>query len=136
LARVASGGESSRLLLAVKSILSQADATPILIFDEIDVGVGGRSGHVVGEKLWDLARQHQVICITHLPQIAAYADAHFSIGKEVHDGRTITVAAHLEGPALVEELAVMLSGPNVTAAHRESARQILEQAQKHKAGPE
>ncbi len=135
LARIASGGESSRLLLAVKSILSQADATPILIFDEIDVGVGGRSGYVVGEKLWELSRQHQVICITHLPQIAAYADAHFSIGKEVRDGRTITVAARLEGPALVEELAVMLSGPSLTAAHRESARQILEQARKQKAGP-
>jgi DNA repair protein RecN (Recombination protein N) len=134
LARIASGGESSRLLLAVKSILSQADATPILIFDEIDVGVGGRSGHVVGEKLWELSRQHQVICITHLPQIAVYADAHFSIGKRVQDGRTHTLVARLEGPALIEELAVMLGGPAVSAAHRESARQIWEQACTHKAG--
>jgi DNA repair protein RecN (Recombination protein N) len=132
LVRVASGGESSRLLLAVKSILSQADATPVLIFDEIDAGVGGRSGHVVGEKLWELARHHQVICITHLPQIAAYADVHFSIGKVVQDGRTLTQVAHLEGRGLVEELAVMLGGPNVSAAHRESARQIWEQARQRR----
>jgi DNA repair protein RecN (Recombination protein N) len=132
LARIASGGESSRLLLAIKSILSYADATPVLIFDEIDVGVGGRSGYVVGEKLWQLAQQHQVLCITHLPQIAAYADAHFTIGKRVHDGRTLTYASRLEGPAVIEELAVMLGGLEVSAAHRESAREILEHASKYK----
>jgi len=136
LARIASGGESTRLLLAVKSILSEADATPILIFDEIDIGVGGRSGYVVGEKLWELSRQHQVICITHLPQIAAYAKAHFSVGKEVRAGRTIAYAARLEGPALIEELAVMLSGPVISATHRESARQIWEQARQRIAGKE
>ncbi|MGC8959665.1 MAG: DNA repair protein RecN [Chloroflexia bacterium] len=136
LARIASGGESTRLLLAVKSILSQADATPILIFDEIDVGVGGRSGYVVGEKLRELARTHQVICITHLPQIAAYADAHFSIGKAVRAGRTTTQAVRLEGAARIEELAMMLGGPKVSAAHRESARQILEQARQRQAGQE
>lgn len=134
LARIASGGESSRLLLAVKSILSHADATPVLIFDEIDVGVGGRSGYVVGEKLWQLSQQHQVLCITHLPQIAAYADAHFSISKRVHDGRTLTDAVRLEGPALIEELAVMLGGPQVSAAHRESARQIWDHAGNYKGG--
>jgi DNA repair protein RecN (Recombination protein N) len=136
LARIASGGESSRLLLAVKSILSAADATPILIFDEIDVGVGGRSGYVVGEKLWELSHHHQVIGITHLPQIAAYAEAHFSIGKEVRAGRTLTRAERLEGAALIEELAVMLGGPAVSAAHRESARQIWEQAQQRKSRQE
>ncbi len=136
LARVASGGESSRLLLAVKSILSQADATPILIFDEIDVGVGGRSGHVVGEKLRELSCHHQVIGITHLPQIAAYAEAHFSVGKEIRAGRTLTRAERLEGAALIEELAVMLGGPAVSAAHRESARQIWEQARPRTSGQE
>jgi len=135
LARIASGGESSRLLLAVKSILSHADATPVLIFDEIDVGVGGRSGYVVGEKLWQLARQHQVLCITHLPQIAAYADAHFTIGKRVQEGRTLTYAARLEGPDLIEELAVMLGGVDVSDTHRESAREIWEHASKYKSGP-
>ncbi len=136
LARIASGGESSRLLLAVKSILSEADAIPVLIFDEIDIGVGGRSGYVVGEKLSEVARHHQVVFITHLPQIAAYAEAHFSIGKEVRAGRTLTNASRLEGPARIEELAVMLGGPAVTASHRESARQIWEQARQRKAGQE
>jgi DNA repair protein RecN (Recombination protein N) len=136
LARIASGGESSRLLLAVKSILSHADATPVLIFDEIDMGVGGRSGYVVGEKLWQLSRQHQVLCITHLPQIAVYADAHFSISKYVQDGRTLTDAVRLEGPALIDELAVMLGGPEVSTAHRESARQIWEHACRHKSEQE
>ena len=136
LAQIASGGESSRLLLAVKSILAQADATPILIFDEIDIGVGGRSGFVVGEKLWELSRHHQVICITHLPQIAAYADAHFSIGKTVQAGRALTYAARLEGPTRIEEMAVMLAGPAVSKAHRESAREIWEQARQRKAGQE
>ena len=132
LARTASGGESSRLLLAIKSILSQADATPILIFDEIDVGVGGRSGNVVGEKLWELARHHQVICITHLPQVAAYADAHFSIDKTVQAGRTLTHVSRLQGKHLIEELALMLAGSAVSAVHRESARQIWEQARQRK----
>jgi DNA replication and repair protein RecN len=98
--------------------------------------VGGRSGYVVGEKLWQLARSHQVLCITHLPQIAAYADAHFAIGKRVHDGRTLTSAALLEGPALIEELAVMLGGPEISDAHRESAREIWNHACKYKGGGE
>lgn len=132
LARVASGGESSRLLLAIKSILSQVDATPVLIFDEMDVGVGGRSGDVVGEKLWDLARHHQVICITHLPQVAAYAEAHFSIDKTVEDGRTLTHATHLAGEHLIEELALMLAGSAASETHRASARQIWEQARQRK----
>lgn len=136
LAQIASGGESSRLLLAIKSVLAQADATPILIFDEIDIGVGGRSGFVVGEKLWGLSRHHQVICITHLPQIAAYADAHFSIGKAVRAGRTSTWAARLEGDRLLEELAVMLAGPEVSPTHRESAREIWEHARRRRAGQE
>jgi DNA repair protein RecN (Recombination protein N) len=91
---------------------------------------------VVGEKLWQLSRQHQVLCITHLPQIAAYADAHFSISKRVQDGRTLADAVRLEGPALVEELAVMLGGPQVSDAHRESAREIWHSACKYKGGGE
>ena len=90
LSKIASGGETSRLMLALKSILSAADHTPTLIFDEIDVGVGGRSGQVVGEKLWSLTDNHQVICITHLPQIAAFADTHYKITKQVRDERTAT----------------------------------------------
>ena len=90
LARIASGGETARLMLALKSILAAADATPTLVFDEVDVGVGGRSGMVVGEKLWELSSEgaHQVICITHLPQIAAFAETHYKITKVQLDDRT------------------------------------------------
>ncbi|MBN1483834.1 MAG: DNA repair protein RecN [Chloroflexia bacterium] len=133
LARIASGGESSRLLLAIKSILSEADATPILIFDEIDVGVGGRSGDVVGEKLWELARHHQVICVTHLPQVAAYAESHISVQKKVLDGRTTVLVRNLQGEGRLAELAIMLAGSADSTVHRESARQIWEQAQQRKA---
>ena len=124
LAKIASGGETSRLMLALKSILSAADHTPTLIFDEIDVGVGGRSGSVVGEKLWSLTSNHQVICITHLPQIAAFADCHYKITKQVHDNRTSTHVDPLEGAARVQEIAAMLGGAS-TPAQMETARDIL-----------
>lgn len=128
LARIASGGETSRLMLAIKSILSAADSTPTLIFDEVDVGVGGRSGQVVGEKLWGLSAQHQVICISHLPQIAAFGDCHFKISKQVEGGRTSTYIEPLQGEARVHEIAAMLGGPNPTAVSLENARQIIHQA--------
>ena len=90
LSKIASGGETARLMLALKSILSEADQTPTLVFDEIDVGVGGRSGQVVGETLWSLTTNHQVIVITHLPQIAAFGDVHFQIAKSERDGRVVS----------------------------------------------
>jgi DNA repair protein RecN (Recombination protein N) len=123
LAKIASGGETSRLMLAMKSILSDADATPTLIFDEIDQGVGGRSGHVVGEKLWGLTGAHQVLCVTHLPQIAAFGDTHFSIAKEVRGERTVTRVTRLGDEARVEELAEMLGGRSEEA--RQAARAML-----------
>src|SRR5439155_10140146 len=126
LARIASGGETSRLMLALKSILSAADHTPTLIFDEIDVGVGGRSGQVVGDKLWTLTTNHQVICITHLAQIAAFADTHFKISKQVRDGRTRTCVDALPPGEQVHEIAAMLGGV-LTPAQLESARDILRQ---------
>ncbi len=88
LAKIASTGEISRFTLALKSALSEADNIPVLIFDEIDIGLGGRSGDMIGKKLWALARNHQVVCVTHLPQIAAYADAHFCVNKEITGQRT------------------------------------------------
>jgi DNA repair protein RecN (Recombination protein N) len=124
LSKIASGGETSRLMLALKSILSAADHTPTLIFDEIDVGVGGRSGQVVGEKLWSLTDNHQVICITHLPQIAAFADTHFKITKQVRDDRTSTNVEALSAPERVQEVAAMLGGV-LTPAQVENARDIL-----------
>lgn len=131
LQKVASGGETSRLMLALKSILAAADAVPTLIFDEIDVGVGGRSGQVVGEKLWQLTNQgdHQVICITHLPQIAAFGDAHYNIVKRVTDERTATSVAQLSDPERIEELAAMLGGVPVTDTKRQGAIEMLQDVQ-------
>ena len=128
LARIASGGETARLMLAVKSILSEVDATPTLVFDEIDVGVGGRSGQVVGEKLYDLAQQHQVLVITHLPQIAAYADAHYRITKGEREGRVISRVDEMSDEKRVEELGAMLDGVPVSPAARNSAREMLDRA--------
>ena len=90
LARIASGGELSRVALAIKSVLAEADDTPVLVFDEVDTGIGGRSADPVGRSLWALARRHQVLCVTHLPQIAAHADAQYRIVKRERDGRTVT----------------------------------------------
>src|SRR5262249_45986308 len=123
LARVASGGEMARLMLALKSILSAADATPTLVFDEVDVGVGGRSGQVVGEKLWGLAGDHQVLVITHLPQIAAFANAHFRIAKGERGGRTVSQVRQIADDDRIDELAAMLDGEPVTEASRTNARQ-------------
>jgi DNA repair protein RecN (Recombination protein N) len=123
LVKVASGGETSRLMLALKNVLAKADKVPTLIFDEIDQGIGGRVGMVVGEKLWNLSRQHQVMCITHLPQLAAFGDQHYKITKEMVDGRTLTRALLLEGVERQNELAQML-GP-VGAGTLQSANEIL-----------
>lgn len=129
LQKVASGGETSRLMLALKSILAAADAIPTLIFDEVDVGVGGRSGQVVGEKLWQLTNQgeHQVICITHLPQIAAFGDGHYNIVKRVEGERTATSVHRLTDPERIEELAAMLGGVPVTEINRLSAKEMLQE---------
>lgn len=125
LARVASGGEMARLMLALKSILSAADATPTLVFDEVDVGVGGRSGQVVGEKLWGLSDDHQVLVITHLPQIAAFGAAHYRIAKGERDGRTTSRVHQIADEERIDELAAMLDGEPVTDASRANARQML-----------
>ena len=128
LGRVASGGETARLMLALKSILSDADQTPTLVFDEIDVGVGGRSGQVVGEKLAKLVGSHQVIVITHLPQIAAFADTHFRIVKEERKGRAVSMIEQLDESSRHEELAAMLDGTPVTASSLQSASEMLRRA--------
>ena len=110
LARIASGGELSRVALAIKSVLAEADDTPVLVFDEVDTGIGGRSADPVGRSLWALARRHQVLCVTHLPQIAAHADAHYRITKRERDGRTVTEIEHLDREGRIVELAQMLGG--------------------------
>ena len=128
LARIASGGELSRVALAIKQILAGADRTPTLVFDEIDAGIGGRSAEPVGRSLWLLARSHQVLCVTHLGQIAAYADAHFRIEKGQRDGRTVTRMERLDSADRVGELAQMLAGSEGGAAARASAEELLGRA--------
>jgi len=132
LARVASGGEMARLMLALKSSLSEVDETPTLVFDEVDVGIGSRSAHVVGERLWQLSRAHQVIVISHLPQIAAFADRHYKINKTVVNGQTETAVHHLEGEARLEELAAMLDGIPVTPESLANARAMVERLERRK----
>jgi DNA repair protein RecN (Recombination protein N) len=124
IARVASGGELSRIALALKTVLAQVETRPTLIFDEIDVGVGGRTGPMVGEKLWAVAsRGHQVLCVTHLPQVAAHADAHFAVASA-----QVTL---LSDEGRIEELAAMLAGTASDAA-RQSARELLDRASETK----
>ncbi|MGZ6365907.1 MAG: DNA repair protein RecN [Ktedonobacteraceae bacterium] len=124
LTKIASGGETSRLMLALKTILATADATPTLIFDEIDAGISGRSGQIVGEKLWQLTRNHQVICVTHLPQIAAFADTHYNVNKQVYDERTITRVNELRPEQRVREIAYIIGG-NATDFSMKSAEEML-----------
>src|SRR6266480_2263126 len=124
LTKIASGGETSRLMLALKTILAAADATPTLIFDEIDAGISGRSSQIVGEKLWQLTRNHQVICVTHLPQIAAFADTHYNVNKQVYDERTITLVNELRPEQRVREIAYILGG-NATDFSMKSAEEML-----------
>ena len=122
LARIASGGELSRVALAVKQVLAEADRTPTLVFDEIDTGIGGRSADPVGRSLWALGRGHQVLCVT-------YADAHYRIAKRERDGRTVTEITRLDREGRAGELAVMIGGPDGGEASRHSASELLDRAE-------
>ena len=130
LARIASGGEASRLMLAIKTILSTADQIPILVFDEVDAGVGGRVGSVLGQKLWGLSKSHLVLCVTHLPQIACYADHHAKVAKLASHDRTVTSVEVLDGEARVAELSQMLGSDS--GATRTNALEMLRQAKSWK----
>ncbi len=131
LAKVASGGEAARIMLALKRALAAVDQTPILIFDEVDQGIGGRIGAVVGEKLWSLSSEHQVLCVTHLPQLAGYADRHFRAQKDLSAAHAATEVRALSGEGeRIEELAEMLGAAG--AAGLESARELLEAARARK----
>ncbi len=132
LSKVASGGETARIMLALKGVLGRVDHTPTLIFDEIDQGIGGRIGAVVGQKLWGLASSHQVLVVTHLAQLAGFADKHFRVSKHEHAGRTITQTDILDDKARVEELAEMLGAQTDSA--RQSAHDILMLARRIKEG--
>ncbi len=131
LVKIASGGETSRLMLALKNVLANADDIPCLVFDEIDQGIGGRVGMIVGEKLWQLARQHQVLCVTHLPQLAAFGDQHLRVHKIIRDGRTLTEVEQLDESTRLEELAQMLG--NTSVANRIAAQESLDRARQRSA---
>lgn len=128
LEKIASTGELSRFTLAVKTALAQADRVPVLVFDEIDIGVGGRSGDVIGQKLSYIAQSHQVICVTHLPQIAAYGSHHFSVCKEFDGQRAVSIIHELTGGDRIAELAVMISGDRESRTSAEGARELLRKA--------
>jgi len=125
LGRIASGGEASRLSLAIKVVLAGADETPLLVFDEVDAGVGGRNASALGERLRALSRFHQVLCVTHLPQVAAHADAHLVIGKRVEGGRTLTDARRLGADERAAELAAMLAGEGAGDEAHAAAEALL-----------
>lgn len=125
LVQVASGGEISRIMLALKSVLAEADKIPVLIFDEIDTGISGRIARVVGKNLKDLSKNHQVICITHLPQIASLADGHFCVEKEITKKRSYTLIRKLDQEERVNEIAKLLGGEKVTETTIKGAKELL-----------
>ena len=131
--KVASGGELARIMLALKNVLAEDDGIGSLVFDEVDTGVSGRAAQKVAEKMADVARHKQVLCVTHLPQIAAMAHTHFSVQKGEHDGRTYTKVERLDRSGREDELARLLGGANVTDTLRSSARELLDYAKAYHA---
>jgi len=129
LARVASGGELSRVMLAIKTVLAETDRVPVLIFDEVDAGIGGAVAAVMGQRLRALADYHQVFCITHLPQIASQAGTHFVVEKEAIKKRTVTSVRRLDQGGRREEIARMLGGLAVTKAVRATAAEMIGDAE-------
>lgn len=126
--RIASGGELSRILLALKTIMGKGTSVETLIFDEVDSGIGGATADVIGEKLKSLSKHHQIICITHLPQIASKGDAHFRVIKRTHGSRTITTISELNTEDRIKELARMLGGRVITERAMEHAKEMLNQS--------
>lgn len=135
LSAIASGGELSRTILAVKSIMTPTDADTTLVFDEVDAGIGGETAEQVGKKLADLAARHQVVCITHLAQIAKFADHHFRIVKQVEDGRTLTRIFKLDDAQRLEETARMIGGAEITRTTREHAGELLKTGRRYSPSP-
>ena len=132
LAKVASGGETSRLMLALKNTLARADTIPTMVFDEIDQGIGGRIGALVGEKLWQLSRYHQVICITHLPQLAVLYDSHYHVRKQIFENRTTTVVTRLDEEESLHELASLLGADN--GENLQAVKAMMKESTDYKAG--
>lgn len=135
LAKIASGGELSRILLALKSLLSRQGEAETLIFDEVDAGIGGRTAELVGRQLKSLAEKHQVICITHLPQIACYGENHYKVDKQTQSGETTTGIISLSDKDRIEELARMLGGISISDKTRAQALEFLQRAQAETRSP-
>ncbi len=129
LGKIASGGELSRVMLAIRRVVADRGGICVYLFDEIDAGIGGQTASVVGRKIQSVSKHNQVICITHLPQISAFADAHFSVSKKVESGRTSSSIRRLEEGKRVEEIARMLGGMDVTTKSRDHAKELLSRAQ-------
>ncbi len=130
LARIASGGEISRVMLAFKSCMALADQVLTLVFDEIDTGIGGKAAAIVGLKIKQLATKRQIICITHLPQIASHATSHFLVSKKIEKGRTLTVVERLSRNEQIKELAKMIAGDSQSEIAIQHATEILEKSGK------
>jgi len=128
LAKIASGGELSRLMLAFKQVLPEGDV-PTLVFDEVDSGIGGATSETVGRKLRKVAERQQVLCITHLPQVAVFADNHLQVEKRIENGRTATSVTPLDKPARIDEISRMLGGAIITDTTRRHAGEMLATAQ-------
>lgn len=133
LAKIASGGEMARIMLALKVVLAKVDVIPTLIFDEVDAGLGGRAAQAVGEKLAQLGKEFQIMCVTHSPQVTSFADHHLMIAKEVHGERTKTIVTQLNNVERSKELARMLGGANITDLTLKHAQEMLELARQQKA---
>ena len=130
--KIASGGELARIMLALKNVLAENEQVGTLVFDEVDTGVSGRAAQKVAEKLAQVARAKQVLCVTHLPQLAAMADVHFSVEKGEKDGRTYTRVERLDRERRMEELARLTSGDHITDATRRAAGELLDSAEQFK----
>jgi DNA repair protein RecN (Recombination protein N) len=128
LSKIASGGELSRIMLAIKKILTKGSSDQTLVFDEVDAGIGGQTAEVVGHKLRDLARYHQILCVTHLPQIAAFGQTHYQVSKREDQGRTMTSVERLQGDMVVDEIARMLGGTGESPVSRTHANEMLQKA--------
>ena len=132
LVKIISGGEVARVMLALKTVLAHQDKVATLVFDEVDAGIGGATIQKVAEKLADLAKNHQVMCVTHSPQIAAMADHHFFLYKEAKNLRTVTKAKLLSGAEIKNELARMLDGASIDQVSLKHAESLLERAENYK----
>lgn len=130
--KIASGGELARIMLAMKNVLSEQDQVGTMVFDEVDTGVSGRAAQKVAEKMARISRTKQVLCVTHLPQLAAMADTHFSVEKGEQGGRTFTRVVQLDRARRQQELARLTGGASISATMLEGAGELLDQAEKFK----